>query len=248
MIRIVTIFIVCFVFARPALASSDILTVDLAETSVDISTGFDGASLSLFGVKNKDGHVVVVIKGPTEDFIVRKKKPGLGVWMNRQSLLYKDVPQFYDFALSDDEENILTADMRKELGIGFDALKFTADENNLKPNDLKAFQQALLRNKQADGLFPVVAKRIVFLSDTFFKTEFYVPSNVPTGQYVIETFLIYDGRVLEKSETNLKVAQVGFSSGVYQFANSHALLYALFIVFIAVVAGWLSNAVRKNNN
>lgn len=236
-------------FVCPVMAQSGPLTVDLADKNVDITTGFDGARLALFGVKNKNGDVAVVIKGPAKDTLVRKKQSVAGVWMNRDVLRYKDVPQFYDYALSDAEENILNADMRKEAGIGFDALKFSPDDSaDLKPETVKAFQQALVRNKQADGFFPIEPKDIVFLSDTFFKTEFYVPSNVPTGEYVIETFLIDDGNILDKSVTNVKVAQVGFSFGVYRFAHSYSFLYALVIIFIAVVAGWLSNAVRRNNN
>ena len=245
--RVFALCIAVLCLALPVAAHNEPLTIDLAQDSVDITTGFDGAHLSLFGVKSNGGQVAVVIKGPEKDVLVRKKSSVFGIWMNRRSLRYDDVPQFYDFALSDAEDNILNADMRKDKGIGFEALKFSPEENDFSNDDQKAFQSALLRNKQESGLFPVEAKDVIFLSDTFFKTEFYVPSNVPTGDYVIETFLIDGGNVVDKSTTNVKVAQVGFSSGVYQFAHSYSLAYAIVIVLIAVVAGWLSNAVRQNN-
>jgi len=231
----------------PAYASEGTLTVDLAEDSVDISTGFNGARLSLFGVKAQGDQVAVVIRGPKKDVVVRKKSKFLGTWMNRNSLKYEDIPQFYDFALSDAEKNILDEDARRENGIGFSALKFDPKKNKMKAAERKAFQSALLRNKQAEGLFPVAAKDIIFLSDTFFKTQFNVPANVPTGDYVIETFLIDDGAIVDTHQTNVKVAQVGFSAGVFKFAHHYSLLYAVLIVMIAVVAGWLSNAVRQNN-
>ena len=248
MIRVFFIFVLVLFSSADLWAQGNVLTVDLAQDHVDITTGFDGAHLSLFGVKNNGGQVAVVIKGPLRDALVRKKSSILGAWMNRQSLKYEDVPGFYDYALSDAEDNILSADLRREAGIGFEALKFSPEKSKLKPDALKEFQQALVRNKQAEKLFPVVPKDVVFLSDTFFKTEFYVPSNVPIGQYVIETFLIKDGNILDKRVTNVRVAQIGFSSGVYRFAHSYSFAYALIIVFIAVVAGWLSNVVRKNNN
>lgn len=230
-----------------AYAQDNVLTVDLAQDHVDISTGFNGAQLSLFGVKKNGGQVAVIIKGPNKDFLVRKKQSAGGIWMNRSSLRFKDVPQFYDFALSDAEENILTDDLRKDSDIGFSSLKFEPVENKFKEEERKDFQRALVRNKQAQGLFPLEAKDIVFLSDTFFKTEFYVPPNVPTGQYVIETFLINDNHIVDKRVTHVKVAQVGFSSMIYRFANSYSLAYAMGIVLLAVVAGWLSNAVRRHN-
>jgi len=246
MIRGLLILFVCVFAPKHLVAGEAFLSVDLAEDRVDISTAFDGAYLSLFGVKEKDGQVTVVVRGPKKDMVVREKKRTGGVWMNRQSVQYKDVPQFYDFALSDAEDSILDAETRKAAGIGFEALKFSTDEK-LSEQDHKNFQQALVRNKQEEGLFPFEAKDIVFLSDTFFKTRFYVPANVPVGEFVIETFLIDDGAILDRHSTQVKIAQVGFSSGVYRFAHSYSFAYAIFIIMIAVVAGWLSNAVRQNN-
>ena len=247
MMRIFGFLIVVFFLSGPVVAQDSVLTVDLADDSIGITTGFDGSHLSLFGEKNKGGQVAVVIRGPKKDVLVRKKHRVIGAWMNRESLRFEDVPEYYDFALSDDEDSILDAQARKEAGIGFEALKFMPEKDDVPAEKVKEFQQAFVRNMQAQRLFPVAAKDIVFLSDTFFKTQFYVPSNVPTGQYVIETFLIDDGKVLDKKTTQVKVAQVGFSSGVYRFANSYSFAYAMLIVLLAVVAGWLSNVVRQNN-
>ena len=137
--------------------------------------------------------------------------------------------------------------MRKDAGIGFASLEYELEKNRLKDDEQKKFRKALVRNKQTQGLFPLEAKDIIFLSDTFFKTEFYVPSNVPTGQYVIETFLIDGDEIVDKRVTNVKVAKVGFNSMIYRVANSYDLAYAMAIVLLAVIAGWLSNAVRRSN-
>ena len=231
----------------PVYAQDNMLTVDLAQDYVDITTGFDGAQLSLFGVKKQGGQVAVVIKGPSKDALVRKKQSVGGIWMNSASIRFEDVPQFYDFALSDAEENILSEAARKEAGIGFAYLKYDPEDEKTKAEEKEVFQRALVRNRQTDGLFPLEARKIIFLSDTFFKTEFYVPPNVPTGQYVIETFLIEGQKIVDRRTTNVKVAQVGFSSVIYRFANEYSMAYALGIVLIAVLAGWLSNAVRRHN-
>ena len=49
------------------------LTIDLAEKSVNITTGFTGASLSLFGVKEQTGDIAIVIQGPERRMVVRRK-------------------------------------------------------------------------------------------------------------------------------------------------------------------------------
>ncbi|MFK7839070.1 MAG: TIGR02186 family protein [Bdellovibrionales bacterium] len=245
MTRFFLFFIAVFAFLNIADVHARSLTIDLAQDHVDITTGFDGSYLTLFGVKEEKGDVAVVMKGPKKDVVVRQKASLFGVWMNRHFLVYGDVPSFYDFALSDKAENLLEPPLLKEYGIGLGSLKFAPDSNDYKEAEINAFNKALVRNKQAEKLFPVVAKDIVFISDNFFKTEFYLPSNVPTGTYTVETFLINNGRLVEKRETQVKVAQVGFNSGVNKFAHSFSLAYGFVIVLIAVIAGWLSNAVRQ---
>ncbi len=243
----VLVFAVLLVLLGPApvAAQEHVLTVDLAQSHVDITTGFDGASLSVFGVKNQSGDVVVVLRGPEQDFVVRQKERVGGAWLNRRSVLFHDVPQFYDYATNADVTPLLPVHRLKEEKIGPEALRFVPVEEGLSPEDIKVFQDSLIRNKQSQRLFPLAPKDIVFLSDTFFKTQFYVPSNVPTGHYVIETFLIDNQRIVDKRVTNLRVGQVGFSAGIYQFAHSYPFAYAMVVIVIAVLAGWLSNAVRR---
>jgi len=248
-IRLFALIVMLFSFSLswPVLAQRKPIVVDLSEDQVEISTGFSGAFLSLYGVKTQKGQVAIVLRGPNKDVLVRQKNRFLGMWLNRHTHLYENVPRFYDYALSDAEENILTPELRKREGIGFAALAFPYEDEGESEAHKKAFDAALIRRKQADRLFPREPKDIIFLSDTFFKTEFYVPANVPTGQYVIETFLVDGEKIIDKRTVNVNVGQVGFSSSVYQFAHSYSFLYAVMIILIAVVAGWLSNAVRRTN-
>jgi uncharacterized protein (TIGR02186 family) len=247
MLRVGLVLILFCAFVSPVYGQERLLTVDVAEERVDITTGFTGVSLTVFGEAKTNGKIAIVLRGPDGDVIVRKKSRVLGTWMNRSSVRYEDVPLFYDFALSDAEKNFLTIEGRKIEGIGFAALKYSSIDDGVDEKTNKDFQQALIRNKRDVDLFPVGSKRVHFLSDSFFRTQFYLPANVPVGEYVIETFLIDNGRVLDKTSNTVSVAHIGFSSSVYRFAHSYSLAYAMIIVLIAVVAGWLSNAVRRND-
>lgn len=245
MIRSVVIFVLFCIFAGSVPVRANDLTVDLAQDFVDITTGFNGAHLILYGVKGAGQDVAVVVRGPKGDVLVRQKQKIAGAWLNRDSLKFEEIPQFYDYALSADQKEMLDDKILQEIGVGFEALKFKPVDDKVSDENKKIFQEALLRNKQSIDLFPTHAKDVVFLSSTFFKTQLYVPPNVPTGNYSIETFLIGNGKIVDKNVTSVRVAQVGFSAGIYQFAHEHALAYAVCIVVIAAFAGWLSNAVRR---
>ena len=96
---------VSFPFA-PAHAAEALLSVDLAEDHVDITTGFTGSRVVLFGIKETPGDVAVTISGPDRKMVVRRKEQVFGLWINRKSAEFLDVPVYYDYALSRPEKDI----------------------------------------------------------------------------------------------------------------------------------------------
>src|SRR5690606_21979933 len=92
--------------------SARLLTVDLAQKRIDITTGFHGADLAIYGVKKAPGEIAVVIRGPSQSMVVRGKSRVLGVWMNSRSLEFTNVPVYYDLALSVPEDRIAPFEMR----------------------------------------------------------------------------------------------------------------------------------------
>lgn len=242
--RTVLVFAALLFISFPALAQVKNLTVDLAENHVDITTGFTGARLVLFGERKEDGDIAVVIRGPERTMVVRRKENVIGTWINRRSMKFRNVPLYYDFAVSRPEAALAKPEELKEHGIGLNALYFDPDTEREDPEFLQNFREALVRNKQARGLFPLKGKEVTFLSSDLFRASFYLPSNVPTGNYQVYTFLIKDGQIMERRATELRVAQVGFGARVFEFAQTRSLSYGLLCVFIAVAAGWMVNWLR----
>lgn len=240
-IRFLIVFLALSVFftVRPfsAHAAPEDLAVGLAADRVDISTGFSGAKIVLFGVKSKPGDIAVVVSGPEREMRVRRKESVGGLWVNRRAMTFHSVPIYYDYAVSRSESDIAPIEVRRENRIGLNALGFDP-ETNEGPEDLAKFQEGLIRSQQIAGLYPLAPKPIVFLNDHFFQATLEVPSNVPTGEYTIRAFLIRDGRVSETREVSLRVAQVGTSARIYLFAYDSGLLYGLSVILLAVMAGF----------
>jgi uncharacterized protein (TIGR02186 family) len=236
---------ILFVFITGTAAAQDqILAVDLAENHVDITTGFNGARLNVFGVQEQEGDIVIVITGPEKDMVVRRKEKTGGIWMNRRSMSFNNVPVYYDYALARAEKEIASAAKLKEYGIGMEALRFMP-EGKEKAVEVAQFQDALIRNRQKQHAFPKEAKNITFISDRFFRATFYIPSNVATGTYQIKTFLIRNGRVQDVNTTDVKVAQIGTSAIINDFSHSWSFAYGMLCALIAVSIGWFSNSIRR---
>lgn len=247
--RILFIFACMFFSLLPFAAQAQrgkVIAVDLASSSVDITTGFTGAKVVLFGVRDEPGDLAVVVRGPSHKAVVRRKDSVLGMWMNRKSMEFLDVPIYYDYALSSSEQLIAPAEVLRKYGVGLNGLDFQP-VGDQKEAEVLNFKEALIRNMQSKGLYPLKEGTIFFSRDNFFRVDFYVPSNVPTGDYTVKTYLFNEGKVKELQAMSLKVAQTGFSAKLYNFAHKQSLIYGIMTVFLAVFFGWSANAIFKRD-
>ncbi len=250
MMALRTVLFLCLMFPFAAMAEEPVsapkIIVDLAQPHVDITTGFVGGQLELFGVRKEAGDIAVILRGPQKNMQVRRKGNVLGAWINTDKARYDNVPTYYDYALNEGFAASVPADQFKLYGIAPENIRV---ENHThkghKAEECDLFFQALLRNKQNERLFGKDARSITFLDNSFFKVIFKLPDNVPIGLYEIEVLYFKNGVLEDRATKSIKVAQVGTSGEIHSFSNTHALAYGVLCVFLAVFAGWISNRLRK---
>lgn len=215
-------------------ARAEVLTIDLSSPRVDITTGFNGTDIIVYGVTDGRGDVALTLFGPERTMVVRRKKQVMGAWLNLQSVEFHRVPGYYDYALSAPLPPAIAAAHY----IGLSALDFYHEETNLSEGDDRRFRDALIRNKQAQGLFPLQGRPVREIQSGFFKAVFPLPANVPSGTYRINAYLVNGEKVTAQAGRTLQVGQVGFSAGIYLFAHNHALIYGFLAILMALAAGW----------
>ncbi|PZP55550.1 MAG: transmembrane family protein [Micavibrio aeruginosavorus] len=238
--------IILFPLSAHAQSNGNIV-IDLADDHVDITSDFSGEAVTVFGTTDQDGDIAIILRGPQERVVLRKKHPVLGMWLNRESIDFKNVPLFYNYAVSRPENNIADNQMLRTYGIGLNALNFEAVRYE-EDTSVNEFQEALVRTQQAKGFFPLTPSPIRFMGQRLFKTSFYLPANVPVGRYTVEGYLFKGGSLVDRSLISLDVGQAGLSASVLNFAAEHSLSYALLGLFLAMVAGftafWMSRSQR----
>ncbi|PZO86589.1 MAG: transmembrane family protein, partial [Micavibrio aeruginosavorus] len=205
---------------------------------VDITTGFNGTSVIMFGtIKGGEAGLAVTLKGPERTIVIRKKEKTAGTWMNRGSVEFRRVPSYYDYALNLTGAGD-TAALFGDNQIGVDYLAFYPEDADEDPAIVESFSDALIRNMQEKGFYPLKPKVPQMLGDGFFKVSFDLPPGVPTGIYTVEAMAVRDGVVAARESKTLQVGQVGFNARVYLFAENHSLFYGIASVLIALVSGW----------
>lgn len=246
----------CFaaIVALIMLASPVSATVtDLSDRKVEIRYQFDGAELVLFGaVKDSDlidsdapYDVVVLVRGPEQAAVVRKKSKVAGIWVNAEAVTFLGVPGYYVISTTRPVSEIAAQNVLSAEKVGFDQLVFTTDPSSGEAEGVAAFRAGLLRQRQQERLFQLNVSEVEVVGEGLFRTNISLPANTPVGHFAIEAIVFQHGKPVARSVLDLDVDKAGFERAVHDYAHNWPFLYGITAVFIAFGAGWLAGLVGK---
>jgi uncharacterized protein (TIGR02186 family) len=104
---------------------------DLSKRLVAITTGFAGTDVLLFGAVEGKGEVVVVVKGPVGRLDVRRKARVAGIWINRDTTTFANVPAFYSVSTSAPLSQVVPPALALRAGIGARFLDVTVAKGQI---------------------------------------------------------------------------------------------------------------------
>jgi uncharacterized protein (TIGR02186 family) len=220
------------------------LVADLSSKQIRITTDFTGANLLLFGAMDGAGDVVVVVRGPRAQTVVRRKERIGGIWVNGSERVFNSVPGYYFVAGSRPLDEITDGATLDRLRIGVDRIPLELSSST-DPQDVQSFREGLIDLKQEQGLFSAEPAKISIAENRLFRVDLTFPSNVPTGPYTADIYLFRNGKPVGSSQTTLAVRKAGLEAAVYDFAHRHSAFYGIFAIVIALFAGWLAGAIFR---
>jgi uncharacterized protein (TIGR02186 family) len=240
-----TLALCLLLLLAPAARAQQQLVADLTDHLVAITTGFHGANVTLFGAIEGGGDVVVVVRGPERETVVRRKSRNVGIWLNTRSVSFGNAPGFYQLFATKPVEEIVPASLRQLNEIGVEQLKLNP-VGRFSHEEVPNFRTALIQDLQAEGLYGHGAGRVEMLGDKLFRATLAFPPNVPTGTYTIQAYLLRKGDIIAAQTTPLIISQTGFEADVNQFATDAAVLYGIVAVLAAAMAGWGASLLFRN--
>jgi uncharacterized protein (TIGR02186 family) len=238
----------CLVLAlAPAPCFAENLISTLSDNAVEITSSFTGERIVVFGAirgtpsESTTYQVAVVVQGPDQDVIVRRKERVLGIWANRTSREFKRVPSYYVMHLS---ENFAEAPVRLgEYRLGVESLPFVQESAAERTSQL--FADELAELKAARGLYVERTGEVDFLAPNVFRTTFFLPSDIPTGEYRVSVYLFRGGAFLAGQAQELTIEKGGFSDRIARAAQDEPLLYGLVAVGLSIFTGWFAGVIFR---
>ena len=242
--------------AASGTALAEKLTIALSSPDVTINSSFAGASLTVFGVIDRGGtttasapgyEIAVVLQGPLETVVARRKKRILGIWANAASETFEAAPAFYAVSSSIDIAELANPPVLGRLQLGIDAIAFHyAGHVNANDPATAGFRDAFVRLKQRARLYQQQVG-VRFVGDLIFRTTFRLPASIPIGPYRAEAYLFSAGQLVARADESLIVTKTGAEDTLSAFARKQSLLYGLICVALALVTGWLGGVIFRRD-
>ncbi len=245
--------------ALMAPAAAETVTTAVSSPTISVSSNFTGTDIVVFGDVERDAatvsrgaegyDVVVIVSGPGEAVVTRRKERILGIWINRDARTYVGVPSYYAVLANRPLEEITSPELLKKLHLGIDHLVIpTGGDPTVAPSRAdNDFLDAFRRLKQKSGLYLSDMTGVEFLSSTLFKASLYLPANVPVGELRADVFLFRDGALLARKTQTIDIVKVGFEQFTYEAAYNYALLYGIAAVLLAYLTGWLAGVLFRKD-
>lgn len=236
-------------FAQPL----ESVETDISSRNIAIESNFTGAEIVVFGTIANSRQtapeaglydLAVVIRGPEEPIITRRKERVMGVWINTRSREFQNVPGYYAVLSTRPLDEIAEQDTLLRYGIGFNSLLLERTQGE-SPKDV--FRTAVVRIMQNAGLYRRSENGVTFIGTSLFRATFKLPANVPNGEYWAEVFAFADGAMLSHSSTRLSIRKEGFERFVYNLAFDKPLVYGILAVITAMLAGLLASVIFRKD-
>jgi uncharacterized protein (TIGR02186 family) len=235
-------------FLARAQEASERLAADISDHLIAITTAFVGTTVVLFGTTVAGNDIAVTVVGPRNEQVVRRKSRVAGIWMNTDELTFRNVPSFYAVASNEPLDQMATPDVRARHELGLEYLRVDpVDAQGRDIGEITAFRDALIRNKQRQGLYVVDPGVVRFISPQLFRASIEFPASVPPGIYQVQVYELQDGQVSDAQRSTLVISKVGLEADLFDFARYQPELYGLLAIVLAVVSGWLAGVIFRRN-
>jgi uncharacterized protein (TIGR02186 family) len=239
--------------AGAASARAERLTVAVSTPQVQITSNFSGVTVTTFGViEGADElslvagyQVAVVVIGPAQSVVERRKDRVLGIWANRATETIIAAPSFYALDTSAPVATLAPAAILVRLGLGFEnlGLTFAGGGGSAEQSE---FQNAFVRLQAQAGLY-TVGTGVQFIGDTIFRSNTFLPANIPDGKYTVLAYLFSGQALIAAAQSSFAVSKIGFEQTVASFALGQSLIYGLLTVGLSIFIGWLGGVIFRRD-
>lgn len=237
--------------------AAETVVARMSDTVVEIRSNFVGAELLLFGLIEpdettphglaEDYDIVVVVRGPAQEMVTRRRERVAGIWVNRESVGFRDAPTYFATLANRPIEEITGEDtlLRHRMGLAY--LRLDPTDDDVPAGQLQEFREAMIRNKVARGLYLQDEAGVSMLTPALFSTRIPMPAHISTGSYSARILVFSGGRLVATQRESFWVTKSGFEARIFRWSERQPFFYGVGAVAIALFAGWFAGVLFRRD-
>lgn len=226
------------------------LTTEVTPQNVPVNLFYHGAKLTIKGESDTNDDLIIKISSLPVDTHMKFKGKAAGLfWMKMGDISFEHIPAVYLLATSRNTDNLLQKGERIKEGIGFESIKAKAKVEFSTPDmDRDQWIEEFVKFKKAEKLYRIQDGTITRTNGTGgneYQLDIDWPYQAGPGTYNIEVLAVRDGKVVDRTETSLKVARSGIVAKLSNLAFNQAAVYGIIAIVVAMAAGFAVGALFK---
>jgi len=251
MMKLKYIFLISLIFIINFKVSSETLVSDFSDDTVEISARFNGTELLLFGAVEwkKNDDLIISVTGPRKNITVYEKSKISNIWLNTDSILFKNIPSYYYVAINSSANGNDKLNVLKSVNLGYQNLEFLAENpfnknityfKNTRLNQEK-WENALINKMEKSNRWKFLDNNNVkIIKNKLFRLPLDLPDNIMPGIYNVQIIHLRNQKVIAKEISSISVLKTGLEAQIYSFAHNYSMFYGIFAIVFAIFSGYLA--------
>ena len=227
-------------------AAEEPLLMELANTTIKISTFYNGTTLEVTGSIPEDTDVVLQVSGSKKDVHLKEKGKVAGfLWMNKTDVSLENIPAVYMvYTPSGPTANF----MNQRIGVGYKAL---LGDIAISPasEDKDFIFGEYVKLAEESGVYAIHEAAVTYGEPNNgvkgFSATLIIPSKMSAGTYTVEAIAVKNGVATNKTHENLTLELSGLPAYISSMAYGRPLLFGFMAVFIAIATGMIIGVIFR---
>lgn len=245
--KLVFLVAVCLlsICLSPASMAGEPMVTDFSKQKIEVDVRFHGERIYFFGTIPDPQAQVVVKLTPRNASPIKLMRKGKVVlfWMGVKQFELENLPFLYKIHSSGPLKGVLSPELAEKYGLSYTALKKNMGMKLLKgkasADDKDVMFDGFIKIKEKQNLYGVSENRIRIRKGRLFEHYFTFPDKAKEGEYLVESYAVKDGKVIDVSRDVVKVQKVGLTAMLCRTAQHNGVIYGIMAVVIALGAGLL---------
>ncbi len=209
---------------------------------VNITTDFTGTGVKAVGSMRGPADLIIKLVGPQQVATLSRETKIGPFWVEGETAKTEGAPSLLFLYATAPIAEILPQKERENYGLLLEGVPVHI-EPQLQAHVSDDWRKAFFRIKERQGYYHEDDTAIRVFGDRLFIADMRLPGDLQVGTYTIETLVVKSGKVVGRNVGEFKVRLAGIEHWVWDAAHDHSWLFGSLFTLLAMLVGFVLNAI-----